>query len=371
MKQLSLLKLPVLVAFASLLSQLAVAQDNYPAHVLKGTEAELSINQVGSAISRWVYKGSNINPYDWKLTVKDMPKNNQVGPPFMGHFLCLGRWGAPSDGEMKVGIPHNSEANTLPWKYSPPTAKQAVHQFELTLPLDQYQVKREVRLNAKGTSFHVRESVTNLLNTGRIHNVVQHATIGGDFLNPETLIDCNAGDGFDQRAKPEKLDSMSFTWDDARLVDGPVDLRRVNDDRGYVTTHLIKDGASIGWITASDVKNGYLLGYLFKTVDYPWLNVWHWKKDGKPHAHGLEFGTCGLGQPYKLLLDKRVSFRGRNMFEYIDAKETQTRSYVAFFIKIPKGWGGVADLKLNGSNLTVHERGSSSRVLTTDVVPLD
>lgn len=335
--------------------------------VLKGTEATLTMDRWGSAFSAWKMQGKDINPYDWSLTTAQMPKNNQVGPPFRGHFLCVGRWGAPSDGEILKGMPHNGEVNTLAWNLDQPL-KDGKVKTSLNLPLEQMRVTREVAIHPKGTSFQVKETFTNELNLGRIHNVVQHATIGGAFLNPSTLIDCNADEGFDQRVNPEKLDSAAFTWPDGKLPDGPADLRTVNDDRGYVTTHIFSADKKLGWITATDPTNGLLMGYVWYTAEYPWVNVWHWKKDGKPHAHGLEFGTCGLGKPYKLLLEKRVSFRGKNMFDYIDAGETQTKRYMAFMLAIPTDFKGVADIKLDGKVMLIKERGGQNRTITQEVV---
>lgn len=336
----------------------------------EGSQATLQMDTWGNAFSSWTMKGQTVNPYDWSLKPLDMPKNNQVGPPFRGHFLCVGRWGAPSDGEIAKGIPHNGEVNTLRWKVAGlPNKDSLVAKTELTLPREQMLVKRKVKVHATGTSYQVTESFTNLLSLGRIHNVVQHATIGGVFLNANTLIDCNAGDGFDQAADPQKLDSLSFRWPQGKLVTGPIaDLRRTMDDRGYVTTHLFDADQQLGWVTATDPISGSLIGYVWKTSEYPWVNLWHWKKDGKPHAHGLEFGTCGLGQPYKLLLDKRVSFRGRNMFDYIDAGETQTKHYMAFYITIPKDFAGVKTLALSGKKLTLKEQGPKGRTVEADVI---
>lgn len=356
---------------AAVLAQNAPYKEPEPLK-FEGSKATLVMDTWGCAFSSWQTKDNKVNVYDWALKPGDMPKNNQVGPPFRGHFLCVGRWGSPSTGEIEKGIPHNSEANTLRWQVLKGPGKAGLQsQTQLILPKDQFFVERAVEAHPTGTSYKVEEKFTNLLNTGRIHNVVQHATIGGAFLNPKTLIDCNAGDGFDQAANPEKLDSLAFRWDKAALINGgPADLRTVNDDRGYVTTHIFDPGVKLGWITATDPEHGLLMGYAFRTDEYPWLNVWHWKKDGKPHAHGLEFGTCGLGQPYKLLLEKRVSFRGKNMFDYIDAGETQTKHYMSFLIKVPTDFAGVADLSLNGNTLTIKERGGKQRTVTEVVVGL-
>jgi hypothetical protein len=54
----------------------------------------------------------------------------------------------------------------------------------------------------------------------------------------------------------------------------------------------------MGWVTTTTASKELLLGYLFSTTDYPWLNLWRHVQAGHPFARGLEFGTTGLHQPF-------------------------------------------------------------------------
>src|SRR3546814_11782552 len=59
--------------------------------------------------------GTSLNPLSFVMEPEDMPLNNRNGAPYQGHFLCLGRWGEPSDGERKAGVPNHGQAANLLW----------------------------------------------------------------------------------------------------------------------------------------------------------------------------------------------------------------------------------------------------------------
>jgi hypothetical protein len=110
-----------------------------------------------------------------------------------------------------------------------------------------------------------------------------------------------------------------------------------------------------GWVTASSPAQGLLIGYLWKTAEYPWFNAWRHVEKGRPLARGLEFGTTGLHQPYPTLVAKGRIF-GRPLYEYLDAGETTSKSYACFLFPIPGDYRGVARLTYDGKNLILHER---------------
>lgn len=326
--------------------------------VLENNQATLEIQTHGSAISHFAFKKNALNPFSWALMAEDMPANNKVGPPFRGHFLCTGRWGAPSDWEVKAGMPHNGEVNTQHWKVVQFPTQSAVgvecstscHQ-----PLDMVRVDRKIVLAKEGASFLMMEKFTNLSAFDRIYNITQHPTIGAPFLAPSTLIDCNASLGFDQRIEHSNLEKASFSFPNGLLVDGFADLRQVNDDRGYVTSHIFPDTTKIGWVTATNPDQRLLIGYIFNTAEYPWLNLWHWKKDRKPYAHGLEFGTTGLGAPFPKLVNECLTFFGRKSFDWLFAGQTIEKKYHCFLAQLPENFKGVQRIELKGNKAVILE----------------
>jgi hypothetical protein len=113
-----------------------------------------------------------------------------------------------------------------------------------------------------------------------------------------------------------------------------------------------------GWVTAATPSRGLLLGYIWRTREYPWLNIWRHVEGGGPAARGLEFGTTGLHQPPPVLVAKGKIF-GRPLFDFLDASSEVARSYAAFLVKIPAGFQGVARLAYQGGRIAMHERGST------------
>ena len=145
------------------------------------------------------------------------------------------------------------------------------------------------------------------------------------------------------------------------MIEGElVDLRRFqNDESGTrysdVSTFIFDDAQEYGWVTASSPNTGLLLGYLWRVEAYPWLAIWRARSNGRVEARGLEFGTTGLHQPYAELV--RVGrILGRSIYEYIDANETVEKSYIAFLVKIPHEFQGIAEINYNDGRLELIER---------------
>ena len=343
-------------------------QDSYPADsmvVMDNGEIELAIDLRGGHYVNFELKENPVNPFGWKLTVDAMPLNNRPFV-FQGHFLCTGRWGSPSPGEIAAGIPHNGEVNTQRWKVQESLErKNGAYRVALHCPspLEKLEVTRKITMPEKGSYFLVQETFSNLLPVGRPSNVVQHGTIAYPLLDATTLINTNAKEGFDQRTNFRYLEDSSFLWPEAVMADGAqLDLRKVTSEKGYVTTHIFSREDSLGWVTATNAAKNVLFGYVWKTREYPWLNVWHHYKEGRPYVQGLEFGTTGLGQPYVLLLNHAVDFHGRKSFEYMDAGETKSKSWICFQVAIPSGFKGVKSIEVRDREITITGRDSDAEL---------
>ena len=285
----------------------------------------------------------------------------------MGHFLCLDRWGRPSDEEKKNGMPFHGEASRVMWDIlTPPTPGQrgTLAEMGATLPLAGIKIKRRIVLSANEPLFLVREEVTNTNKLGRVFNMVQHPTIGPPFLDEQTVVDSNARRGFMQDSPLPNPEALIVTWPEARHDGKPVDLRHlttVHDPN--VVSFTIDD--EYGWVTAANPARGLLIGYIWKRTEYPWFNVWRHVENGKPFARGLEFGTTGLHQPFPVLVAKGRIF-DRPLYEYMDANATVSKSYACFLFAIPKNYAGVASVGYENGRLKVRAR-NGGRELSAEV----
>lgn len=320
--------------------------------VLKGDQSRLVVDILGGSIVDFHLTGHGLNPLRW---ANDGPTDK---PRSMGHFICLDRWGQPSEAERANGMPGHGEATKVAWEVldQQPTGVR----MAADLPMAGLRVERQIKLAPSGPWLHVRETVTNRNKLGRVYNMVQHPTIGPPFLDESVVVDSNSTTGFSQNGVMPNPEEPSAVWPMA-LNDGKeVDLRFLTDDHDpNVVSYVIDD--DFGWVTAANPAKGLLIGYVWRTADYPWLNLWRRVEDNKPLARGLEFGTTGLHQPFPILIEKGKIF-GRALLDFLDASESKTRSYVAFLIPIPAGYKGVERATLSKEALTLVERDRRSEL---------
>ncbi len=316
------------------------------------TAARLLVDTRGGAIAEFRLKRSEVNPLNWGA-----PSHSDFGPHAFGHFLCLDRWGPPSAAEGKRGMPYHGEASNVRWTIQQmPIETNGMLEASMSakLPRAGISVRRIIRMSPQNPVFTVQEEVTNERDIGRVFNMVQHATIAPPFLDETTIVNCNAGKGFAQGGTLPNPEEPSADWPQALKPDGQsVDLRHLNSDPEPNVVSYVIDGA-YGWVIAANPSKGFLIGYLWRTADYPWVSFWRDVHDGKPAARGLEFGSTGLHQPFPILT-KKGKIMGRPLFDYIDAGETIIRRYTAFLIDIPADFSGVGSASIDGESLHLIE----------------
>jgi hypothetical protein len=328
-----------------------------PSLILESKVAKVVVDLAGGSISDFHLTGLPLNPFTWDS------KGDTASPRPMGHFLCLDRWGAPSTAEQRNGMPFHGEASRVLWRVlTPPAAKgdRVEATMAASLPLAGLEVTRRIHISTAAPFFVVMERVTNRNKLGRIYNMVQHPTIGPPFLDEETLVDTNAKTGFMQNSPLPNPEQPSVEWPNALNKGEPVDLRRLTKDpEPNVVSYTIAD--ENGWVTASSASAGLLVGYIWKTEEYPWFNAWRHVEKGRPAARGLEFGTTGLHQPYPTLVKKGRIF-DRPLYTYLDAGQTESRSYACFLLKIPKDYKGVERVQYANGGLQIYERGGGRQM---------
>lgn len=325
-----------------------------PSLILEGRAARLVVDLGGGSLVDFRLTGHSVNPLQWD------PGESVLLKP-LGHFLCLDRWGAPSEAEERNGMFFHGEASRVEWavQEGPARKGEAVEAtLSALLPMAGLEVLRTVRLSDSSASCIVSESVTNRNKLGRIYNMVQHPTIGPPFLDEGTLVDSNARKGFMQTSPLPNPEEPAVYWPQALKEGRPLSLRRLADDSDPNVVSFVFD-EQVGWITASSPSQGLLIGYLWSTSEYPWLNIWRHSENGKPQARGLEFGTSGLHHPFPVLVEKGRIF-GRPLYVHLDAGQTEVRSYLAFLFKIPQDYQGVAGLTYRDNRLVIRELGGSS-----------
>ena len=325
---------------------------------LENKRAKVIVDLGGGSIVDFNIKGHELNPLNWNY-----PEKKDTEPRRIGHFICFDRWGQPSPAEEKNGMPFHGEATKVNWRLTvKPMKKDGMIWAEMSceLPMAGLRLDRKLSLDEEEAVLTVTEEISNFNKLGRVYNVVQHATFAPPFLDESVLVDTEVKKGLTQRGKMPCPEEPVIYWPEAVFEGRLVDFRRLKDDIGPgVVSFVFNDNDEYAWATACNPPKGLLIGYVWKTADYPWLNLWYNVKNGRPAARGIEFGTTGLHQPYPILVKKREIF-GRRLFEYIDADGKTVKSYTVFLTEIPGDYKGVADIEFEDDFITLMEHDSDS-----------
>lgn len=275
----------------------------------------------------------SINFVSWRMDSLTMPENNRAGACFAGHFLCSGRWGSPTPGEISKGIPHNGGHLLEDWDLFKDPSELVLKMHCKSLS-DQLDIERTVKLDRERPVFHVVEKFTHTGNLARLFNVVQHVTTAAPFAGTGMRIYSNCGEGFYQHRSLPDPEEHSYTWPYAIAGDDSTNLSYADTSFNYVSTHIFAD--SIGWVVALDTLSGLFFGYLWNTSEYPFINFWNSASEGMLLAKGLEFGTTGVGKPYNELIFSEHRFKGRPSFLMLDAGSFISLSFTGFAGRLKK-----------------------------------
>lgn len=297
--------------------------------MIQNKSAALTVDLFGGAITDFHLKEDPVNPLTFIFSKAQMPSNNKNGAPYQGHFLCLGRWGEPSEGERKAGMPNHGQIANILWQYNSVMDKQAID-MQTDSPLEGLKIERVVKIDTEHAVYGVDEKVTNNQVLGRLYNMVQHPTLASPFLDENTIVCCNATKGFDQFAYDYSEEGI-LQWPVGKDEEGSLlDLKNPDKPYNSVFSFVVDREAEFGWICAYNPRYHQVFGYVWRRTDYPWIHLWQDWKEGRIQYRGIEFGTTGIHQPFKKIIETGVQLFGEKTVEYIDAGETVSRRYLSF-----------------------------------------
>ena len=144
--------------------------DGRRAVVLRGDVAQVAVDVAGGSIVQFHFHDQELNPLVWNAA------DGTTEPRQMAHFLCLDRWGAPSEAEGLNGMPYHGEAALVNWEVlqSPQRRGGGVHaEMAAALPMAGLDITRTLILSADRALLWVHEAVTNTRQLSRIYNWVQ------------------------------------------------------------------------------------------------------------------------------------------------------------------------------------------------------
>ena len=160
--------------------------------ILNNGIVQVSVASSGGGITDFRFLDHAVNPLNWEIE-RDPASTEK--PYLRGHFLCLDRWGAPSNAEAENGMTFHGEAAYASWRLvDRGESAEGRQEAEMVceLPIAQMTVRRVMRFEGNQAGLVVREQITNTGKLGRIYNLVQHPSVAPPFLDPATIVDSNA-----------------------------------------------------------------------------------------------------------------------------------------------------------------------------------
>lgn len=320
--------------------------------VLQNGSCSVEIDLFGGAITKFCLPGEEINPLSFRLPAEQMPENNKSGAPYQGHFLCLGRWGRPSEGEINAGMPDHGQLSNILWE-AEDTGPMKLEMRAFS-PMEGFHVNRSIELSRNSPLYMVTEEVHNTNTLGRLYNMVQHPTLGQPFLDNATVVNCNAEAGFDHSFGVEH-EMYASTWPIGLCKDmTAIELSNPQKEYSSVFLYVVKKTDKMGWVTAYSPTHNLLLGYIWKRTDYPWIILWQDWLGSSIRYRGIEFGTTGIHKPFKQIIsDEDWKVFGKNTCEYIDAGEKPCRKYLSFLCEVKPGFKGVNEIHYSNGDVII------------------
>jgi hypothetical protein len=143
----------------------------------------------------------------------------------------------------------------------------------------------------------------------------------------------------------------------APLVDGKlVDIRSapVKLGSGDHTTQVMDPARTYAYATALHPQKRLIVGWIWRTADFPWLQSWESYPTNGKLARGLEFST----QPYDISRRDTVDMHrmlGTPTYQWLPAKSTVEKAFVFFYGSAPEGMTKVADVRVEKGQIVVED----------------
>jgi hypothetical protein len=356
-----------------------------PSYVVSNDKLELAIAARGGAMLRLVLQGD-----PEKLSPFGNPEKLTLNPPagraqrVLGHFVCVDGFGPVSPEESKAGLSSHGEAHLAPWEIASSGKQGAATtvKFIVKMPLLQEVFARTITLVDGESVVYLDSELESLVAFDRPVNWAEHATIASPFLEPEkTFVDLSSTRSktrsyaaTDRDAARRRLASfLDFIWPLAPARDGgpAIDLRGVPaspNSMDHIAT-LLGPSRKLAFVTALNPARQYLLGYIFRSQEYPWIQQWMSYSANGSLQRGLEFATQPFDVPRREVITTGAMF-DTPMYRWLPAKSKITTRFVMFFAKTPPGMSKIDDVRLEDGKIIADDRAAGRQVVLAASLPL-
>lgn len=292
---------------------------------------------------------------------------------FVGHFICVDGFGPVSAEEREAGLTMHGEAYTLPWTTRSRTKESGVASLTQTveLPLAHESLSRTVRMVDGENVVYIDSVLTNQLAFDRPINWGEHATIGSPFLergvtvvdmSPNRAITRPYQDSEGASRRRTLTSGEEFEWPLAPTRQGEkIDLRAAPTAAVSTldhTGHLMTPAGEKAWVTALHPGKRLLIGYIYDTAEFPWMQTWQSYAAEGMMSRGLEFGTQTFDVSRRAAISEGTRF-DTPLFRWLPAKSSIEAGYLMFLVRTPTGFTGVSDVRLENGKITIRDAKSN------------
>jgi hypothetical protein len=242
------------------------------------------------------------------------------------------------------------------------------------LPLLQEVFTRSITVVDGESVVYLDSELESLVAFDRPVNWAEHATIASPFLEPEkNFVDLSstrsktrsyAETGADA-ARRRLASFRDFTWPLAPAKGGAAtDVRGVPpspDAMDHIAT-LLDPSRKLAFVTALNPARQYLLGYIFRSQEFPWIQQWMSYAANGWLQRGLEFATQPFDVPRREAIATGTLF-DTPIFRWLPAQSKITTRFVMFYTKTPPGMSRIDDLRLEGGRIVATDRAAGREVV--------
>jgi hypothetical protein len=358
---------------ALLLAQRATQFETLPATAVENEKIELLVLNKGGAFASLTLKddAGKLNPlWNPMLLSRKEGKQGRFGDS-IGHFVCVDGFGPTSKEEAAAGFQGHGEAHRQPWEQVSATHEGKVRRikWKATLPIVHEVFTRQVELVDGEQVVYVESELESRLGFDRPINWAEHGTIGYPFLSPEkTVVDASVGRCETRphnNARPRRLQSeKEFQYPSAPLIAGGLtNLRSVpaQPDSMDHTGCLFDTGRRLAFVTAINLEQKMMFGYLIRRDEYPWLQEWMNYPASLSLARGLEFGT----QPFDVSRRDTVEMGklfGQPAYRWLPAQSKIGSRFLMFYTRVPDGFSKVDDVRMDAGAIVIEDKAAGKTI---------
>lgn len=357
--------------------------EGMPGWLLSNGAADMVILEQGASIAKITIAADkdSVNPLWDPLRVNREAGRRPRPTGSTGHFLCLDAFGAPSAEERAAGLEFHGEAvrSTMKVKSFEREGTKTTLTLETPLPLVQEHLTRQIEVVDGESLFYVRTRVESKVAFDRPMIWAEHATVGSPFLEPGiTVVDMPATKGktrayTQQQAQNRRLHSdKEFAWPMAPMLGGgAVELRAVPSTMNSTdhSTAVMDRSRKYAFVTALHPRKRLLVGWVFKTEEFPWVQSWENYRGAADLARGLEFSTQPFDVPRRESVNLN-SMLGAPTFRWLPAKSTVEGSFIMFYTQAPEGMEKVDDVTLENGRLVIVDKKNGKQISLAASLPL-